>query len=888
MSIGNTRAIIICKSLAGLALATSALLSLGLVPPLQLTAPRSYVTDSLPSQVIPDDLDGDGDLDAIVLCANPLGSPILQLFNNPGDGSLTPQATVPAAARTRLAAGDLNGDGATDLVQVYDTGLTSGMLAVYLRNGPFSFTRTETSLPYVPGQVAIGNINNGGGLDLVISDAYVPQAHIYLGNNTGAFSYSGTYDTDLLIGDFDNDGLADDSQCAFSTVDMLCRDVNGDGLDDIVITHHFKRAHNNTSAAYCRDFGTRANNTVWVPNTGGGFGPRQVILDIWGGALAVGDVDNDGDLDVLTAGDALTGPDIHAMILLRNNGLGTFGPAERFASGGGLLTIMDIELADVDRDGDLDAGLLFTKPIAGNPNDPPTATWALLTNNGAGQFAAPTLLPTGADPLDLAFGNLDAVHGPEALTVAGDDSRLVVHYNEQGRYPSPRIIPVQDPDATIRGTEVSDIAAGDFNNDGWPDIAVIGSNSALLGEGPDTLFLLNGTATGPAATPICIDMPHKFPMRILATQIAGSPATDLAFPFIGDSFIDPTKAAGLRLGVTGGLPAPMNTYAFGGAPSDIAAIDINADGTRDLAVLRLPGNEGLTALVSFLTVAADGSLTYVGQLPLGSDDPLSGDVRLPYVITSGDIDGDGLEDLVAVTSGVFTSAGTVTVMLYKGGGQFYYGEWPTVAPTVTDVLTADLTGDGLPEVILTRMPSLTETGNGSVEIFPNIGNGYLGTAVSYNVGTGPTRVKAAQVDGQPGLDLLVTSDGSNELTVMFNDGAGHFPTQQRYMPAGGADALAVADFDLDGDPDAAVLNLQHIEMPNSVNYNGTVSIVTNRRMRLTGDANGDGIINAIDLLMLAHSWTRAVGHPDYDARADFNGDGIINVIDLLTLANSWQ
>ncbi len=53
---------------------------------------------------------------------------------------------------------------------------------------------------------------------------------------------------------------------------------------------------------------------------------------------------------------------------------------------------------------------------------------------------------------------------------------------------------------------------------------------------------------------------------------------------------------------------------------------------------------------------------------------------------------------------------------------------------------------------------------------------------------------------------------------------------------------------------------------------------------IPADANDDGHVNVIDLLMLSKTFTLSVGHPGYDARCDFNGDNTVNVIDLLMLA----
>ncbi len=54
-----------------------------------------------------------------------------------------------------------------------------------------------------------------------------------------------------------------------------------------------------------------------------------------------------------------------------------------------------------------------------------------------------------------------------------------------------------------------------------------------------------------------------------------------------------------------------------------------------------------------------------------------------------------------------------------------------------------------------------------------------------------------------------------------------------------------------------------------------------------GDVNGDGYVNAIDLLALANSWTLSAGDTGFDPACDFNDDGVVNVLDLLTLVHHF-
>ncbi len=60
------------------------------------------------------------------------------------------------------------------------------------------------------------------------------------------------------------------------------------------------------------------------------------------------------------------------------------------------------------------------------------------------------------------------------------------------------------------------------------------------------------------------------------------------------------------------------------------------------------------------------------------------------------------------------------------------------------------------------------------------------------------------------------------------------------------------------------------------------------KVRSLADFNGDGAINAIDLLMLARSFPTSADDPNYNPLCDMNGDGLINAIDLLMFAHRWN
>ena len=56
---------------------------------------------------------------------------------------------------------------------------------------------------------------------------------------------------------------------------------------------------------------------------------------------------------------------------------------------------------------------------------------------------------------------------------------------------------------------------------------------------------------------------------------------------------------------------------------------------------------------------------------------------------------------------------------------------------------------------------------------------------------------------------------------------------------------------------------------------------------LEGDADGDNRVDLEDYVILSNGWSSSKPEAGYDARADFNEDGLINVIDLRLLAANW-
>ena len=53
---------------------------------------------------------------------------------------------------------------------------------------------------------------------------------------------------------------------------------------------------------------------------------------------------------------------------------------------------------------------------------------------------------------------------------------------------------------------------------------------------------------------------------------------------------------------------------------------------------------------------------------------------------------------------------------------------------------------------------------------------------------------------------------------------------------------------------------------------------------ISGDVNGDGVVNCVDLDVVKASFGKKLGQPGFNPNADVNGDGVVNVLDLSIVA----
>ena len=137
-----------------------------------------------------------------------------------------------------------------------------------------------------------------------------------------------------------------------------------------------------------------------------------------------------------------------------------------------------------------------------------------------------------------------------------------------------------------------------------------------------------------------------------------------------------------------------------------------------------------------------------------------------------------------------------------------------------------------------------------------------------------------------GIDTTGSPEPESHLIQIFQ------PVQSTYIivltgTKRGPYTLRVDGFDQDGSPQAPVVLKGMTEQGAHFTYQVKYASApgsTSSVLAISGDRNGDGVVNCADLDIVKASFGKKIGQAGFDPRADVNSDGIVNVFDLSTVA----
>ncbi len=549
---------------------------------------------------------------------------------------------------------------------------------------------------------------------------------------------------------------------------VIATDLDGDGDTDVAVT-------------------TKNNHQVqWYENTDGSGNFTQHIITAVNelpAVLTAADMDNDGD-DDLFVGFLLT----HKIVCFENDGNGNFTPGQSLTNT--VNNLSSLHAADLNNDG-------FTDILSASRNDNKVAWYA--NENGSGSFSPGIVI---SDEIDFAFeaiacdfnldGNMDVL-----CSAAGSNEILLFENQGNGIFNTSKSI--SNICIAPKG-----LSAGDFDNDGTPDIA-----AALSGQDPDVVvWYENGQAhfvvhqinqnrsVRKAVTydvdgdgdedvfysdgsVVCwvenINNGESFGTEnILYSQ--GANIFELAMHDIDNDddkdffIVDPLADKLLWMkNNNGNFTAPVIIDSQGDGPFDIDFSDVDNDGDIDLLVGYLNDNQ----VVIFENTNGQGNFSKHIITNTGL-----------YSLCFTGIDNDGNDDIVYVTYD------QVYGMLNDGNGNFQ-------APFVLDaqhgysisIMSADLNNDTYSDLFYTP--------DYQTSLMKNMqNNSYEYTSLDLCSSTDGFAL--ADVDNGGGIDLFAASRVAGQVYYALNDGNADNFTAMPYIPVEDVYCIHPTNINVDG------------------------------------------------------------------------------------------
>jgi parallel beta-helix repeat protein len=312
------------------------------------------------------------------------------------------------------------------------------------------------------------------------------------------------------------------------------------------------------------------------------------------------------------------------------------------------------------------------------------------------------------------------------------------------------------------------VIAGDFNNDGNYDIAVVNEStnnvSILLGNGDGSFDPAVHYETG---TYPCMVRTHDF-----------NSDGNLDIAVTNESSQD----VSILLGTGDGTFNSAVNYAAGNDPHGLACHDINIDGIIDLVVTNFASDT-----ISTLLGNGDGSFASPDPYPTSTG---------PYGINAGDFNNDGYLDIVTAN----ITSNNISVLIGNGDGSFNAAVNYSVGQEPYSVVCADLNEDGDIDLV-----AVNNSGNSISRLLGN-GDGTFSTAANYSVGSGPRSAFTSDFNADGHIDIAVANTSSNNISILLGNGNGGFGTATNFSAGDFPIAIVGSDFDNDQDIDLATAN----------------------------------------------------------------------------------
>jgi hypothetical protein len=329
-----------------------------------------------------------------------------------------------------------------------------------------------------PVSIAVADFNRDGNLDVITANDATDNLTVMLGDGNGGFSLKtnytiGTVPQGVATGDFGGDNIPDVvATRAYGNAAIFLRGL-GDGSFASPTYQNFN-ATAAGGAVVVGDFNNdnkldfaAAMDVGFTTILGAGNGTFSNAIPSFMSSdrtIATGDFNGDGKLDM-----AVSYSSGKYVSIVLGNGDGTFGTATNFSVPSSISTEVSgvLATADLDRDGKSD--LVVSEQTGTN-------SITVFRGTGSGSLAVKTNYALGFGYGAVAIGDLNGDNIPDLAIGSGNNVHVLLG-NGDATF-GPRVnFPV--------GDSVYALAIADFNKDGWPDIVSAnahGTISVLLNQ----------------------------------------------------------------------------------------------------------------------------------------------------------------------------------------------------------------------------------------------------------------------------------------------------------------------------------------------------------------------------------------------------------------------
>lgn len=672
--------------------------------------------------------------------------------------------------------GDLNGDGAIDLIM---TGLDYNFnpsTYLYLSDGTGRFTLSTTNsfpgLAYA--SLALSNVDGDSDLDIFMSGydfSFSPVTKLFVNDGNGNFTESVT---STFIG--------------LGNSNMALADVDGDLDNDLIIIGE--------------DISGIANTALYLNN---GVGVFSQDLSAPFDSVTAGDVkifafDENADQYVVLSG---TNPkNVKTTRLYKNDGFGAFTEVLSVAFDG--LSEASVAVGDVDDDLDID--LIFAGQNAANE-----FVTKLYLNDGIDDFELDiTSNFIGVNNGMIELVDLDADNDLD-LFVTGNSAgfqRIATYYENDGVGEF-----AENNSTQFNKVSLSAITTADIEGDGDIDLVLIGENEA--GAHSSSLYQNNGVGEFVLSTSTPFD--GVYSGAIVSADVDGDLDEDV-----------------LIAGTNGNGESITSLYlnnGFGGYSFDSSGIAVFGFGQAEFA--DVDGDLDYDLIINGADVNDDAKTTlYINDGFGGFDSvPTIFENLKSSTVEFGDVDGDN--DLDVLLTGRNNDLAERISKLYLNDS---LGNFTEVAGTPflpvyqSKTVMGDIDGDEDLDIIISGSNSFFPP-VATINMYINDGSGNYSNAGSIPFDPQTSgQLKLVDLDGDLDLDFIqIGSRGDRDYhsNVFINDGFGDFsPLTVPFVPLTAGD-IGVSDFNEDGFLDVIITGYDSLDRANTKLYltNGALNYV---------------------------------------------------------------